>query len=190
MVSKSVVLAVPRADAWAIKFAGAAAFALALGLSAAVRFPLLFTPVPVTLQTMVVVLAGAALGVRWGAAAVIGYLFAGTLGIPFFAAGTGLAAVAGPTGGYLIGFIAGAAVAGLGNNRHWIFRTAFMLAGIGAIYICGVAHLVLCWRVSMAAALQMGVLPFMAVDVAKVAIAAATYIPGAAFFKSFISMEK
>jgi biotin transport system substrate-specific component len=185
VTSRLLSIAVPRTDAWAVKFAGAIIFAFALGLSAAIRIPLPFTPVPITLQTMIVILAGAALGVRWGAAAVLGYLAAGILGLPFFTAGSGLAAIAGPTGGYLIGFVAGAAVAGLGRGRRWHFRTVFMAAALAAIYVCGVAHLVIFWGFPWMRAVQLGVAPFVAIDLAKLVVASAIYIPAAAVFKTF-----
>ncbi|MFN2327253.1 MAG: biotin transporter BioY, partial [Gemmatimonadales bacterium] len=77
-----------------------AAFALATAFGAHVAVPL--TPVPVTLQTLFVVLAGAMLGPRLGAASQIAYLGMGIAGLPVFVGGFGLAYLAGPTGGYLL----------------------------------------------------------------------------------------
>src|SRR5262245_17113843 len=85
------------------------AFNLLLALSAQVRIPLFFTPVPITAQTFVVLLTGALLGPRLGAAAMAAYLLEGAMGLPVFQGGnSGVAYMFGPTGGYLIGFIASA----------------------------------------------------------------------------------
>ncbi len=100
------------------------------------RIYLPFTPVPITGQTFAVLLIGAVLGSRRGAAAIGLYIAEGALGLPFFAGGNaGWAALAGPTGGYLIGFIAAAFLVGLlterGLDRR--FRTALpaFLTGSG-----------------------------------------------------------
>ena len=81
---------------------------------AQVRIPLPFTPVPITGQTFAVLLVGAVLGSRRGAASLLLYLMQGLVGLPFFAGGTsGLAILLGPTGGYLVGFIVAAYLVGL-----------------------------------------------------------------------------
>ena len=78
---------------------------------AQVRIPLPFTPIPITGQTFAVLLVGVALGSRRGAASLALYLLMGLAGLPFFAGGaSGMAYVLGPTGGYLVGFIAAAAL--------------------------------------------------------------------------------
>lgn len=79
---------------------------LFIGLLAQIRIPLYFTPVPITGQTLAVMLSGALLGSRRGALAVICYLIQGCLGMPVWAGGGfGLMHFVGPTGGYLIGFV-------------------------------------------------------------------------------------
>jgi biotin transport system substrate-specific component len=94
---------------------------LLLTLSAKINVP--FYPVPMTIQTFAVIVIGAAFGWRLGAATVLFYLAQGAAGLPVFAGtpekGIGLAYMAGPTGGYLLGFIAGAAVAGVLAERGW-----------------------------------------------------------------------
>jgi len=84
---------------------------------AQVSLPLPFTPVPITGQTFAVLLVGAVLGARRGAASLVLYLLEGSLGLPVFANGTnGLARLLGPTGGYLIGFVAAAWIVGYSLN--------------------------------------------------------------------------
>lgn len=103
-------------------------------------------PVPATLQTFAVVLIGAALGARWGAASVAMYLAQGAAGLPFFAGGAlGLAHFAGPTGGYLLAFPVGAWIVGALSERGWTRRSwttaAAMLLGEVAILAIGAAWL-------------------------------------------------
>src|ERR1044071_201748 len=87
--------------------------ALLVAALAQIEIPLLFTPVPITGQTFGVLLVGAALGSKRGAASLISYLMLGTIGLPFFAGGAhGLNILIGATGGYLIGFIIAAYVIG------------------------------------------------------------------------------
>jgi biotin transport system substrate-specific component len=84
-------------------------FALLTGLTALWEIPLPFTPVPITGQTFAILLAGATLGLRAGAASQLLYLAMGIVGVPFFAGGSsGWEVVTGPTVGYLVGFVAAA----------------------------------------------------------------------------------
>ncbi len=92
----------------------ACVFAALVGVGAFISIPLPFTPIPIGLQTLFVLLTGLVLGPLWGASAIVLYLLVGLLGLPVFAAGTGGPAhLAGPTGGYLLGFLPAAVVAGL-----------------------------------------------------------------------------
>jgi biotin transport system substrate-specific component len=168
-----------------LKLAGALVFVAALALSAAVRVPLPFTPVPVTMQTFVVLMAGAALGVRWGVAATLTYVVAGVLGAPFFAGGAGWAVIAGPTGGYIIGFVAGAAIAGLAHRRPWYVRTGCFLLSLVAMYVCGLAHLVLILHADWRRAFELGCAPFLVGAAAKYFLAVVSFGPVAAAFKRF-----
>jgi biotin transport system substrate-specific component len=143
---------------------------------AQIRIYLPFTPVPVTGQTFAVLLIGAVLGARRGAAAVGLYLLQGAMGLPFFAgAGAGFAVLLGPTGGYLAGFLPAAYVTGWLAERGFdrSLRTALpgFLAGQVIIYACGV--LWLSRFVGMDGAFAAGVWPFMLGDLWKVALAAA-----------------
>ena len=143
-----------------------AAGALAIALAAQVALYLPFTPVPVTLQTLAVLLAGMVLGSRRGVLAVGTYIAAGAMG-------GGPAWLLGPTGGYLAGFIAAAFITGLlaerGWGRSWWAATAAMAVGNIAIYLCGMSWLALV--TGPAAAFTLGAMPFIAADAAKIAVA-------------------
>ncbi|MGH2625156.1 MAG: biotin transporter BioY [Anaerolineales bacterium] len=154
--------------------------ALVLGASAVValcsqvEFHLPGNPVPITGQTFAVLLAGALLGPRLGALAMLAYLTQGALGLPVFAGGAGGAArLLGPTGGYLIGFVAAAALVGWLAERGWD-RTPWLTAGamfLGnlVIYALGVTRLAA--FVGSDQAVALGVLPFLPGDLIKVALA-------------------
>jgi biotin transporter BioY len=134
-------------------------------------------PVPVTGQTFAVLLAGALLGSRRGALSQLTYLAVGAAGIPYwFALGgpPGIARLVGPTGGYLIGFVAVAFVVGWLAERGWDRRVGTaalaMLAGEIVLYIFGLSWLA--HFVSGGAVLQAGLYPFVIGDLIKVAAAA------------------
>ena len=139
-------------------------------------------PVPVTGQTFAVLLAGAVLGARRGALSVLAYIAEGLAGLPVFAQGkAGLLALAGPTGGYLVGFVAAAYVVGLLAQRGWDRRpntTALaMIAGNLVLYSFGLAWL-FCLSSIFAKPLSSGVLsvglyPFLFGDIIKIGIAVA-----------------
>jgi len=144
---------------------------------AQVRLPLPFTPVPVTGQTLGVLLCGALLGSRRGAAALLMYLSAGLAGLPVFAGGAaGGAYLLGATGGYLLGFVLAAWVVGWlcerGLERSW--RTAWLpfLAGEALIYLAGLPWLAL-FVGGPGQAVALGLLPFLPGDLLKMLLAAA-----------------
>lgn len=132
-------------------------------------------PVPVTGQTFGVVVIGALLGSKRGASAVVAYLIQGAAGLPFFAGGAaGAAYLFGPTGGYLIGFVAAAWLVGLlaerGWNRSFWTRCASMAIGTAAIFLFGVIWLA--QFVPSGGLLSAGVIPFLPGAVLKIAAAA------------------
>jgi len=138
-------------------------------------------PVPVTGQTFAVLLAGALLGSRRGALSQLSYLAIGATGIPYWFAlgGTpGIARLIGPSGGYLIGFVAAAFLVGWLAERGWDRRvwTAVpaMIGGSVVIYIFGLSWLA--HFVPGSAVLQAGLYPFIISDVIKV-VAAALVLP-------------
>jgi len=152
-------------------------FANLTAVAGRIAVDLPFSPVPITGQTLIVLLAGAALGWRRGAASQIAYLAEGAVGLPVFAGGTaGALVMIGPTGGYLIGFVAAAAVVGWlierGSSRHPLTSVATMLVGSAVVYVFGVAWLSHLIPGGPSVALAQGVLPFIPGDVLKSLIAA------------------
>ncbi len=149
---------------------------LVISLSAQVAVLLPFSPVPVTLQTFAVLMIGALLGPRRAGLSVLTYIMEGAAGLPVFALGRGgLAVLSGPTGGYLVGFIAAAYITGLLAERGWNRRTgttvlAMVLAN-AAIY--PFALLWLCCLIGInRTVLTMGLYPFIVGDLLKIALAA------------------
>lgn len=150
---------------------------LLFALSARVSMPLGFTPVPITLQTLVVMLVGAALGSRRGALAALLYLAEGATGLPVFASGGGLLYLLGPTAGYLWSYPIAAFVVGWlcerGLDRSFATSLLAMLPGSIIIYLIGVPWLAFVVHLSLGQALIAGLLPFIPGDIIKVIIAAA-----------------
>lgn len=170
----------PRANTLVRDLCLVTAGSLLMALLAQVRIPLGFTPVPLTGQTLGVLLVGALLGARRGAAALALYIAEGLLGLPFFAGGgSGWTYLLGPTGGYLLGFVAAASVVGWLAERglERKLRTALLpfAAGTMVIYLCGAGWLAL--LMGMQKAFALGVLPFLFGDVLK-ALFAALLLPG------------
>jgi biotin transport system substrate-specific component len=142
---------------------------------AQIEIPLPFTPVPITGQTFGVLLIGAALGSKRGAAALILYLIEGGLGLPFFAGGgRGLGILSGATAGYLAGFVVAAYVVGLLAERglERSVRTSIIpfLIGTVIIYLFGVAWLGIFLK-SFSQAIEFGLLPFLIGDALKLILA-------------------
>jgi biotin transporter BioY len=150
---------------------GAAAFVGALS-QLVIHLP--FTPVPITGQTLGVVLAGCALGWRRAAISMTFYLLVGLAGIPWFAGHTSGWPVA--SGGYLVGFIAAAAVCGWlaerGNDRTVLRSVPTMVIGEIVLYVIAVPWLAVAIHVSLGKAIALGLTPFLAGDAVKMAIAA------------------
>ena len=137
-----------------------------------------WTPVPLTGQTFAVLLSGAVLGARRGCLAQALYVLAGATGMPFFAGGAGgIAALVGPTGGYLLAFPVAAYVTGRLAERGWDRRPptmfAAMLLGSTAIFAAGLAQLAR--FVPDGSLLAAGLLPFIPGDLVKSALAAGVF---------------
>jgi biotin transport system substrate-specific component len=145
-----------------------------IALSAQIAFQIPFSPVPVTGQTLVVLLCGLILGKKIAASAVATYLLQGAAGLPFFAGGkSGIATLLGPTGGYLFGFLAAAYIVGmlseLRYNRSPLQAATTLLLGNIVIYLFGLVWLA---RFSgEAQALQLGLYPFLVGDAVKLGLA-------------------
>lgn len=154
-----------------------AAGALLIELTALVAIPLPGNPVPLTLQTLGVLVAGGALGLRRGAISAAVYVVLGVVGLPVFAEGrAGLAVIWGATGGYLLGFVVAAALVGRLAELGWDRRpgAALVAALLGSlvIHLLGVPWLAFVTGMGPAEAVATGLVPFLPGDLLKVAAAA------------------
>jgi biotin transport system substrate-specific component len=147
--------------------------------SAQISIRLPFTPVPVTGQTLGVLLLGASLGPVRGALAVLAYLGEGAVGLPVFAegrAGAELLVMPSPTGGYLWGFVLGALAIGFLAERRWDrglgSAIGAMVVGEIAIFVVGVPWLAAAVDVSGQRALELGLYPFVLGELLKLLVAA------------------
>jgi len=167
----------------AIRVAAVVFVAALTAAAAQISFPVPFTSVPFTLQPMIVLVGGAALGSRLGLSSQVVYLIAGLAGLPVFAASPvlpqGPLRLLGPTGGYLISYPLAAFAAGWlaerGFDRRYLTSALAMAAGLAVIFACGVLWLAWFARpagVGFSAALATGFYPFIAVDVLKILLAA------------------
>lgn len=152
-----------------------------MALSAKVSLPLPY--VPMTLQTLVVLMIGAGYGWRFGSATMIAYLAEGALGTPVFAGPVGgIAPLVGPTAGYLFGFVAAAFVTGWLAERGWDRSVTLLFAAmaVGHIVILAAGFGWLAFGVGLGAAKawQVGIVPFVAASLVKNALGA-TLMPGA-----------
>ena len=144
------------------------------GVAAQVAVPLPFTPVPLSLQTLTVLMAGAALGPVRGGIAMLLYLVAGVAGVPWFSeqrSGVEFASF-----GYIVGFVLAAVLVGAmarrGADRTVIGTAGLMIVGNLVIYALGVAWLASSLGVGVGRAVELGALPFLMGDALKIALAA------------------
>lgn len=156
---------------------------LVLAISAKIKVP--FWPVPMTMQSLAILMIGLAYGSRLGAATVLAYLAEGLVGLPVFAgAVAGPAYMAGPTGGYLVGFLMAAGCVGWLAERGWdrsLGRaTAAMAIGHVILFVPGVLWLAVLF--GWTSAIAFGVTPFIAATILKTALGAALV---AAFWHQF-----
>ena len=133
-------------------------------------------PVPIVLQNLFIFLSGLLLGPGWGTASVGIYLLAGILGLPVFAGGVGgIGRFAGPTGGYLMGFLPAVFVIGFISNvskkTNVIRDLLAMICGSLIIYACGLAWLKILTGMTFGKTLAVGMYPFLPGDALKIAAA-------------------
>lgn len=172
----------PRAANWLRDAVLVVSSGLLVAVLAQIEIPLPFTPVPITGQTFGVLLVGAVLGSKRGAASLAFYLVMGVIGLPFFAGGAhGLSILTGATGGYLIGFVLAAYGIGLLAERglERSARTSLIpfLIGTLIIYSCGITWLAVALG-SFSQAIAAGLIPFLIGDAIKW-VAASLVLPGA-----------
>ena len=140
-------------------------------LSAKVQIP--FWPVPMTLHTLAVFAYAVFFGPRWATSIFAAYLAAGALGLPVFSGtpdrGIGLAYIAGPIGGYLLGFLIASWVIGaLAAGRGWLWQAGAMLTGLAIVYGFGLAWLA--FFVPGDQLLTVGIAPFLVGDLVKIGL--------------------
>jgi len=155
---------------------GVIGFAVALAAASQVAIPVPGTPVPFTLQPLVVVLAGLWLGPAAAVVSMVLYIAMGAVGIPVFApmGAPGIARLFGPTGGYILAYPVAAWIVATvaGNSRRYVRLTAAALIGMLVLHLGGFSQLVMLTG-SAGSALALGVVPFIAFDVIKAFIAGA-----------------
>jgi len=145
-----------------------------LAVSAKVQVP--FWPVPMTMQTLVVLLIGAHAGTRLAGLTVLAYLLEGAVGLPVFSTGAGLAFMAGPTGGYLVGFLVSALLVSFAVERGFTrsLPAALAVFVVGDLAILGLGVAWLSTLIGFEKALMVGVLPFLPAEALKIALATAS----------------
>lgn len=171
----------------AIRAAAVLFVAVLTAVASQVSVPLPFTPVPFTLQPMIVLVGGAALGARLGMASQVIYLLAGIAGLPVFATSPvlpqGFLRLLGPTGGFLMAYPLAAFLAGWlgerGFDRRYLTSVIAMAAGLTVIFAFGIAWFAFFASpapVGLSKALQLALYPFIVVDILKILLAA-TVLP-------------
>ena len=150
-------------------------FAAVISVLGYLVFPLPFSPVPVTGQSLGIMLTGCLLTTRQAAMAVGTFLLIGVAGVPVFAGGTsGIGSIIGPRGGYLIGFLIGAIIISLIKKKFssiWGLGLANTVGGIFVVYLFGVLWLNWFTGMGLSAAIAGGALPFIPGDIFKVIVA-------------------
>jgi biotin transport system substrate-specific component len=149
-----------------------ALFATLTALGAFIEIPLPF--VPITLQTFFILLSGLILGSRLAGLSLLCYVGMGSIGLPVFAGGaSGIGVIAGPTGGYLVGFVIAAFVVGFIAERREDFKTDVlaMAVGIICIYVPGILQLMNFTGMGLERGLEVGIIPFIAGDIIKAGLA-------------------
>lgn len=175
--SKTLVRPLPRSIKHLLAgLSGAVVFACLTALGAEIRIPI--QPVPVTLQTLFVLLAGAIIGARYGSLSQSIYILMGMLGVPFLAgAAGGLSVLVGPTGGYLAGFVVAAFVVGrlISVRSGFAWHLSVFSIGTAVVLTIGVLHLSLFYTHDLGSAIKLGLIPFLIGDTLKVFAAASIY---------------
>lgn len=154
-----------------------ALFAAVLAVGSWISIPLPFTPIPINLGTLAVILTGALLGWKYGTLSVMIYILLGAVGVPVFAGFTGgLGHLTGPTGGYIIGYITSALICGIimelfyEDNKWWVTAAAAFL-GTASCYLLGTIWFIILTKNTLAASLSMCVIPFLPGDAFKIIVA-------------------
>lgn len=174
------------ASAWQTRLVRIAMFTLVIAILAQIRIYIPGNPIPVTMQTLGILLAGMALGPAEGVASVVGYLGLVALGLD----GRSVVAFAGSSAGYLIGFVPGALIAGLGWRapQRWRFVLNLVFGALAVTVVMGLGMARLAaFTPSWGAAFMLGVVPFIFVDLGKVLLAASLINAGQAAWARWIT---
>jgi biotin transport system substrate-specific component len=169
---------------WVRQVAAVLGASTIISLCAPISIPLFFTPIPIAIQAHVILLISCLLGSKRAALAVLAFLLQGAMGLPVFAGGRGgIYVLAGPTGGYLLGYLLAAFITGYLMERS-IYRTpskAFAVMGLGnlVVYLFGISWLsrYLGWE----SALVLGMAPFLIGDLLKLVVAT-KFLKGLRYF--------
>ena len=160
-----------------------------LAISSKVQIPL--TPVPVTLQTLVLLVMSMFLGWRGAVGATSLYLFQGAIGLPVFAHGGGFIILFGPTGGYLFGFLIASLVVGYLAEKGWdksvVLTFTSMTIGTLIIYLFGVIWL--SYLKDLNTALVFGLLPFITPDILKICLGTCLISAGWELSEKFLNRK-
>lgn len=159
---------------WQYQLLATTIAALMMALSANISIPL--QPVPLSLQSLAVLLTGAGLGRKLGVLAILEYLLLGACGLPFFAGGHGgINVLVSASAGYLYGFVVSAYLAGLaaerGYDRHFLRGLCAFALAHQIIFVFGVVYLALYLHIGIYHAVELGYLPFAGFDLLKFFIA-------------------
>lgn len=150
-------------------------FAALISVLAFLVIPLPFSPVPVTGQTLAIMLAGLILGPVQAFLSVLIFILLGIAGVPVFSGGrAGIGVLVGPSGGYIIGFLVGAVIISLLSkkaNNVWTLGASAIFGGIIMVYLLGVPWLSYITGMGATEAIVAGALPFIPGDVFKVVVA-------------------
>lgn len=170
-----------------------AVFAAIICILSYVYLPIPFSTVPITGQTLGIMLAGSVLKVRQAALSVLIFLILGFIGIPVFAGGnSGIGVLLGPTGGYLVGFLVGVIVIGLlKGSKNQIFRIALanIIGGIIVVYIIGVSWLSYSTGMNFTTAITVGAFYFLIGDTVKVILATSLAVTLNKQFKNLLNIS-
>lgn len=177
MINSQVLLRTVKNSSWIKDVSLVIGASILMALSAQVKIPLPFTPIPISMQSLTILYLAMLLGSKRGALAVLTYLAQGACGLPVFSGtGTGLLYMAGPTGGYLVGFAIAAYVSGLiverSRAKSSISVCAAFIAGTAVIHFFGAAWL-LHFVGSIRSAICLGVVPFLIGDAIKLVLTVA-----------------
>ncbi len=139
-----------------------------------INIGLFFTPIPINLALMGPYISGLLLGSRYGVLSQTAYVLMGAFGLPVFAGfASGVGVLAGPTGGFIAGYVLCSAICGLSVRKKGTkHRLLLMLLGLTACYVCGLIWFMFVTGAALWAALVSCVFPFLLGDAVKIALTA------------------